>query len=157
VMLAFEESLNLGFDGAFVHQSPLSWLARNNSKSGRDCDRETWVLHTAPAWTAEHIDDSPEEIKQLLVGEFWKAVGRTLTVPIHEAAHRWRFAIPKEPLTANCLFDQERKIGGCGDWCGGPRVEGAFLSGMAIAGRVLGLVDSLPTGRLQEREQLELF
>ncbi len=36
LMLAFEESLGLGFDGAFVHESPLSWIARNNSKPGRD-------------------------------------------------------------------------------------------------------------------------
>ncbi len=38
LMLAFEESLHLDFDGAFVHQSPLSWIARNSSKAGRDGD-----------------------------------------------------------------------------------------------------------------------
>ncbi|KAA1260324.1 hypothetical protein LF1_28630 [Rubripirellula obstinata] len=28
-------------------------------------------------------------------------------------------------------------IAACGDWCGGPRIEGAFLSGMAAAGALL--------------------
>ncbi|MEY3209703.1 MAG: hypothetical protein RIT28_184, partial [Pseudomonadota bacterium] len=28
--------------------------------------------------------------------------------------------------------------GACGDWCVGPRVEAAYLSGVAMAGRVLG-------------------
>ena len=77
LMLAFEESLNLGFDGAFVHQSPLSWIARNSSKAGRDGDSETWVVHAAAEWTEAHIDDSPEEIRPVLIEEFWNAVGQT--------------------------------------------------------------------------------
>ena len=32
----------------------------------------------------------------------------------------------------------EKSRGVCGDWCAGARVEGAFLSGMAISGRILG-------------------
>jgi len=35
------------------------------------------------------------------------------------------------------LFDPVAGIGACGDWCGGSRVEAAFLSGAAIAGTVL--------------------
>lgn len=157
VMLAFEESLNLGFDGAFVHQSPLSWISRNNSKVGRDDAMETWVLHTAADWTNEHIDDDPREIERFLISEFWQAVGRSPTTPSYTATHRWRFAIPAKPLAANCLFDKERGLGACGDWCGGPRVEGAFLSGMAIAGRILGLATSAPTRTTQEGVQLQLF
>ena len=34
-MLAFDHSLDLPFDGAFVHDSPLSWVARNDSKPQR--------------------------------------------------------------------------------------------------------------------------
>jgi predicted NAD/FAD-dependent oxidoreductase len=35
------------------------------------------------------------------------------------------------------LFDPQLGIGACGDWCGGRRVEGAFLSGHALALRII--------------------
>ena len=47
-----------------------------------------------------------------------------------------------EPLTEACLFDRGRPVVVCGDWCGGPRVEGAYLSGAAAAGRILGTLRS---------------
>jgi len=52
-------------------------------------------------------------------------------------AHRWRYALPEEPLSERCVVDGDRKLGVCGDWCGGPRVEGAFLSGLALAESLL--------------------
>jgi renalase len=36
-----------------------------------------------------------------------------------------------------CLFDPTMNIGACGDWCGGPRVEGALVSGLALAEQIL--------------------
>jgi predicted NAD/FAD-dependent oxidoreductase len=68
-----------------------------------------------------------------------KAIDATPKGILHSTAHLWRFALPAEPLANTCLFDRELQIGACGDWCAGPRVEGAFLSGMAAARRVLGL------------------
>lgn len=41
-----------------------------------------------------------------------------------------------EPIKETYLWDSELKIGICGDWCGGPRVEGAYLSGLELADAV---------------------
>jgi photolyase PhrII len=159
VMLALADSLELGFDGAFVNQSPLAWIARNSNKPGRRDDLETWVLHASPEWTQDHIDDPPAMVEQLLLREFCQAVGRTPVNPVHVAAHRWRFALPDQPLADACLFDRNLKVGACGDWCGGPRVEGAFLSGMAMAGRLLGLANSVESSKraVVDGGQLHLF
>jgi hypothetical protein len=137
VMLACKDSLGLPFAGAFVHDSPLSWVARNDTKPKRGSDFENWVLHASPDWTNEHLEADPQQVTPQLVDAFWQATGLTPREPIYAASHRWRYALPPQPIEERCLFEPQSRVGACGDWCSGPRVEGAFLSGASLAGRVL--------------------
>ena len=68
---------------------------------------------------------------------FAGAIGSPLPDPVAPRAHRWAYSIPVDPAPEACLFDPESGVGACGDWCGGARVEGAFLSGIAMAERIL--------------------
>jgi photolyase PhrII len=136
-MIAFERPLEIPFDGAFVHESLLSWIARNDSKPDRGHGAECWVLHASPQWTMENLEAEPDEVLPQLIDAFWQSTGSERSSPSYAASHRWRFSTPVDPLESRCLFDPHLRIGACGDWCSGPRVEGAFLSGMALAGRVL--------------------
>jgi renalase len=142
-MLSFDRSLGLPFDGAFVHDSPLSWIARNDSKPQRGGNRESWVLHASPEWTTERIESNPDDVLPAMLNAFWEATGSPSREPNFVTVHRWRYAIPPQTLESRCLFDSQRKIGACGDWCNGPRVEGAFLSGMPMADQVLTNVKSV--------------
>lgn len=146
-MVAFDEPLDLPFDGAFVQDSALSWIARDDSKPERATQgkhlstTELWVLHASPEWSEQHIDVDPGWAKKKLLAAFWQATAVREKTPSSVTIHQWRFAIPPRPLDQRSLFDAERKIGACGDWCGGPRVEGAFLSGVSMAERVLSHID----------------
>lgn len=146
VMAAFPRPLDLGFDRAFVHGSPLSWVARNASKPERS-DDETWVLHGSPEWSRQHLELERNEAADQLFDAFCVAVGGVESAPTHLDAHRWRFALPHEPLEEASLFDAGLRLIACGDWCGGPRVEGAFLSGCSAADQILALDHGLrPAG-----------
>lgn len=136
VMAALAEPLICPFSGAFVEDSPLSWIADNGSKPGRRSGPPTWVLHASPEWSAVHLEAPAEFVEAALVDAFRRAIDRTLPELLHVQAHRWSYALPENPLPEPFLFDDRVKIGACGDWCGGPRVEGAFLSGLAIADRL---------------------
>ena len=142
VLVAFDTSLNAPFDAAFVDDSPLAWIARNNSKPQRDERPETWVLHASPEWSTTHMEESPTSVRAFIIASLWKATALEPAPVRYSTAHRWRFALPSEPLAEACLFDEEMKLAACGDWCGGPRVEGAFLSGLAAAERILGLFEA---------------
>jgi predicted NAD/FAD-dependent oxidoreductase len=54
--------------------------------------------------------------------------------PYVSAAHRWRYAMVEQAAGRAFLWNESMRIGACGDWCLGPRVEAAFESGEALAG-----------------------
>ena len=65
------------------------------------------------------------------------AVDREIPAVRDARLHRWKFALAENPLEVDCLFDERLGLGVGGDWCVAARVEGAFLSGKALAQRVL--------------------
>ena len=138
VMASFDQPVGNDWVGAFIHDSIVTWAARNNTKPGRVSSLEHLVLHAGHKWTANNWDRDPDEVAEQVLNEFWRSSGIENQHPFHVQAHRWKYAIPLKPPAARCYFDAEASIVASGDWAGGPRVEGAFLSGMAAAGRILG-------------------
>lgn len=136
-MVAFDAPLEVPFDGAWVYDSPLAWVARNASKPGRPA-QETWVLHATPAWTREHLDDDPTAVSEVLVTAFCGAARVPVREPVFSTTHRWMLSMAAEPLQDGALWSAEHRIGVCGDWLHGCRVEGAALSGWALADRIGG-------------------
>ena len=143
-----------GWVGAFVHDSILTWVARNNTKPNRPADAEHIVMHAGHEWTAANWDREPAEIAGEMLSAFWQAAGIPPQTPFHLQAHRWKYAIPIDPPNQRCYFDADSGIAACGDWAGGLRIEGAFLSGMAAAGRILGTLSAKPN---PTPKQLQLF
>jgi len=137
VMAAWDGPLDLPFDGAFVNVGPLRWVARNGSKPGR-MHAESWVLHASPEWSAERVDDPPGEAIGPLLEAFADAAGlEEPPEPSLVFAHRWRHALPTQPLDTRALWDDSSRVAVAGDWCGGPRIEGAWLSGQTAAAHIL--------------------
>lgn len=133
VMAAFEERVAARFDGAFVHGSPLGWIARNASKPKRDWKVDTWVLHATNAWSLAHLDDDPEHVGSFLMEAFEDLVRAGLPRAFYATVHRWRYANADPPLAVGAIHDDASRITLCGDWCAGSRIEDAFLSGLEAA------------------------
>lgn len=131
-LVTFPERLDVDFGGAFVSNSPLAWVARSPSKPGRP-DAESWVLHTTPYWSVHHLESPSEEVASALLGAFGEALGRKLPAPSACSTHLWRFARTAVPVGDPFLWDAEQRIGACGDWLIGARVEDAFTSGARLS------------------------
>ncbi|MEM7587267.1 MAG: FAD-dependent oxidoreductase, partial [Acidobacteriota bacterium] len=80
VMTTFDQPLELPFDGAFVNDSPLSWVARNSSKPDRP-ESDSWVLHASPAWSTQHLELEAEDVAGRLLEAFFEATGREPVEP----------------------------------------------------------------------------
>ncbi|MCU0925519.1 MAG: FAD-dependent oxidoreductase [Hydrogenophaga sp.] len=109
----------------------ISWLARENSKPGRE-RVERWTIQASPAWSTKHLEDDAERVKAKLLKGFAEITGIRAT-PTHAVVHRWRFAQTQQPLGKPFIHDRAQGIGLCGDWCLGHRVEDAFVSGLELA------------------------
>ncbi len=140
LMVALETRLDLPFDGAVVEGSPVSWLARDSAKPGRNAGGETglecWVAQASADWSREHLEMDREEACDALLGAFAElaktlGIGGAIT-PVIRAAHRWRYANVEVPAGSPCLWDGALGLGACGDWCLGPRVEAAWTSGRSL-------------------------
>jgi hypothetical protein len=133
----------LALDGAFIGRegepggSPLSWVARDSSKPGRP-PGERWVLHASAAWSRAASDWPRADVEAAMIAEFARLFELGPGDPERSFVHRWGHARAVRPLDRGALFDEDVRVGLGGDWACGGRVEGAFLSGVALAGRVLG-------------------
>jgi predicted NAD/FAD-dependent oxidoreductase len=142
LMLVLEDSAGLTYDGIFVNQGPLRWVALNGSKPGRrsPASEESWVLQAGPDWSRRHLGESPETVEALMLEAFASVAGRPLPRLTWQQSHSWLYSLVDSPLESGCLWDADLGIGACGDWCNGARIEGAWLSGEAVAGRLLASV-----------------
>ena len=137
VLLGFDGPYAVAFDAAFCEASALSWICRDNSKPARP-PAEAWVLHASSEWTEERLDADPEIIAHALSRELERLTGVSLPRVVHRDAHLWRYAQPDSEVETGVLLDRERGLVLAGDaYCGG-RVEGAYLSGVAAAARLVG-------------------
>jgi len=141
VSLALTQEVRAGFDGAFINDDPiLGWAALDSAKPGRAAVAgiaERWVLHARPQWSRRYADIEPADVSRWLIRSF-SARLRCSLMPVAVQARLWRHATPVNPLPERCLWDAAQRIGLAGDWCGGPKIEGAYLSGLALAEALLG-------------------
>ena len=133
LMLRYAEPLALPFDAAFVNSGPLRWVARDSSKPGRHAP-DTWLLHACAAWSEDRLEQAPETVATALL-EAFAAFGAC--APDSWSAHRWRYADTEPAIDRGHVLDAALGIGLCGDWLNGGKVEGAWLSGRALAAAML--------------------
>ena len=126
-MAAFDAPAPTAFDGVRFATGILGWAARNTSKPGR-AGAEAWVLHASPAWSTANLGLEPDDAARRLVAAFRRKV-RGCPAPVFSQAHRWRYALVETAVGAAYNWDPVARIGACGDWRLGPRVECAWESG----------------------------
>ncbi|HVE90358.1 MAG TPA: FAD-dependent oxidoreductase [Burkholderiaceae bacterium] len=131
-VLALQAASGFDFAGAFVNDHPaLSWVAREDGESGS----ERWVLHASADWTVRHLNMPSDDVASLLAQALAERFNFGFR-PAYVSAHLWLYATPVRPLLERYLWDAKLRIGAIGDWCQGPRLEGAFLSGDSLGAAI---------------------
>ena len=92
------------------------------------------TLHATWAWSVEHWDDPVDVVTDRLVDGATEWVDPSSIVSA--TLRRWRFAAPADPWAERCWIDDEHRVVVAGDLFAGPKVEGAYDSGVAAADAV---------------------
>jgi renalase len=124
--------------GLFVRDDPaLAWLAHDSSKR-RDPPATVLVAHATGDWTRDHAGDDPERVTAALLRATARVAGRWAAAPAWSSRQLWPHAQLRSVLPEPFLLaGGHAPVGCCGDWCAGPRVEGAWRSGRLLAAALL--------------------
>ena len=119
-----------------VQDSPLSWLAWNQSKPGRN-SQPALVVHTSNQWAEANLERTAEEVQAELGKALLACAGIDAGQATFSQLHRWRYASTPADLEAPYLLDLPNGLAACGDWCLKGRLEGAFLSAFQLVEHLL--------------------
>ena len=124
----FKEPLALAFDAAFVQDNIFSWIARDNSKPGRN-NTHAWVAQANPDWSLKQNDLNKLDAQKILLHEFEKISG--LPCDLNQI-QLWRYAKLESTSSQNFGIDANTQLALCGDWLRNSKVEDAWLSGFFL-------------------------
>jgi hypothetical protein len=120
----------------YVNGEVLWWLADNFQK-GISPREGSVTIHSSAQFAREYYDAPEEQVAAVLVELAAPYLGATVT---HSQVRRWRYSKPENPLEVGSLRVEEMGLTFAGDIFQGAKVEGAVLSGLSAARRILDSV-----------------
>jgi renalase len=139
LMILLDDSTGVPEPGGMqIKSEPLDWICDNRRKGISEAPAVT--VHAGPEWSRSHFEDDETEITESMISRASDHLGTDLaSATVETSLARWRFSWVKIPHPEPCLVaSDDPPLLFCGDAFGQPKVEGAALSGLAAADRLLG-------------------
>jgi renalase len=135
LLLGFDEPQDLPWNAALIRDADISWISVNSSKPGR-AEPFCLVVHSTNTWAEANVDEDIEVIRHHLAEECREVAGIDTAAAAFVDVQRWRYANVDEQHGDLFALDAGQRLAMCGDWFVRGRVEGAFRSAIALAGRI---------------------
>ena len=117
---------------AKVTNSAIGWYAVNSVKPGRD-QIPAIVVQSTNDWAEANFDTPLAEVKAHILAELNRIIAIDYAAVEHIDIQRWRYAFVSKPSGVAFYWDKMSGLAACGDWCLGPKIESAFMSGYELA------------------------
>lgn len=139
LLLTLDGPSGLPEEGIAFAEGPVRWIADNTLK-GVSAGVGAVTVHASPEFSARHYAAAEPEVTERLLPA---VAGRLKSGMVTSTLHRWRYCEPCNPGPAPQVWLPDMTLGFAGDAFGGPRVEGAALSGLALAAEVVKVLKPL--------------
>jgi len=137
VMVGFETPLPTDDSYAKDLSGPISVIARETAKPGRELPGDAWVIQASAEWSSAHLEREQTEVVPPLLAAFFASVDCPPVAPVIGMAHRWRYALTRKPLGQPHVRADAVGLSICGDWCLGHSAQDAFNSAHSLASELL--------------------
>ena len=141
LMVAFNKSLNLNLSAiSFEDDDVLGFVANENTKKKGliNKDLELWTIQSSLKYAIKNIYEYRNN-KESLADEMLKNLSVKLKIDIkkdyiqYSDIHGWRYAYGNKLDDANCYWNEDLRLGICGDWFSGGNAESAFINAKKLA------------------------
>ena len=124
--------------GLWFSGKPIAWMADNQQKGVSPGRGAAVTIHAGPEFSRANWEKPEAEVTAALLAVAMPWLGST---PAQTQLQRWRYSLPAVVHPKRCLASSEpAPLVFAGDAFGGPRVEGAALSGLAAGSALAELL-----------------
>lgn len=148
MQVIFDIALSTDLVAAHVIGDPDLAFVSNNSQKPQQSGKvgtpgpQHWTLLSTAGFAEQEFNRNPKGYRRSAESRMLGALAHFLGLrgleehrPRIQRINHWEDGLPMTtpPGSRGCLLDVQQQIGWCGDFCVAPCVEGAFLSGTAMA------------------------
>jgi predicted NAD/FAD-dependent oxidoreductase len=136
LLVTLDAPSDVPLEGHAPTEGALRWLADNTKKGISTGASAAITVHASPEFSSTHYTAPEAEVTAALLtaAQPWLGRGQVTST----ALHRWKFSEPRRTHPERSVWLPELQLGFAGDAFGGPKVEGAALSGLDLAARLSG-------------------
>ena len=135
IMLAFNKRLGVPFQFGYHLTPEISFLMNQNFKH-EYFNEECWVVNMRADWTKQYYNIENYVLEDYVVSQIKKAFHSNADV-VFKKSHRWKYSYTKRSLndhnSKNFIKSIDNRLYAFGDWCEGPSMQDAWLSGKKLA------------------------
>ncbi len=139
LMLVLDRPGNIPAAGVELAEGPIRWVVDNVAKGIAQGAVAAVTVHLSREFSEKHYSDPEQAVFEVVLPALRPFLGDAIVES--RALHRWRYSEPRTLHPQRCLWLPELKLGFCGDAFGGPRVEGAAISGLALAREIAATLE----------------
>ena len=126
-MFGCNNTLQLPFDFAYVHDPILNTVTMNHSKPGRS-DDVSLVVNTTNQWAERMMEVPASDVLNVIIDRMKSILDIDLSTAKCVMIHRWKYANCETNHQKFSQIDSAYQIAVCADWTSACRVENSFLN-----------------------------
>ena len=130
-MIALKRNYNIPISSIRFKNKILGWATNENSKNRFKTNFNLWTIQSNETYAKKTINMYKRKKNfclQKITKEFLNILGLKNSEILFKELHGWRYSHNKGSLKLNSYWDKKIRLGLCGDWFNGPRVEDAWVS-----------------------------